>query len=181
MMVEITRNAEKMSRAAREMTEAQRDSYQALTGNLAAVQRRSVGLTRDGMEFLRLQEQNAKAAEQWFAASMRIARLQQRNVRFAQDWLRNGTEALREQTEHNLRTAEAFAHSARKQQEGFRALAEGWSDAYEDFVISPFNYAQKGLRTFQRAAEQGVNVPRQVVEQGAEATEQVTRQGLRLA
>jgi hypothetical protein len=181
MMVEITRNAEKMSRAAREMTEAQRESYQALTENLAAVQRRSVGLTRDGMEFLRLQEQNAKAAEQWFAASMRIARLQQRNVRFAQDWLRNGTEALREQTEHNLRTAEAFARSARKQQEGFRALAEGWSDAYEGFFISPFNYAQEGLRTFQRAAEQGVNVTRQVVEQGAEATEQVTRQGLRVA
>ncbi len=180
-MVEITRNAEKMSRAAREMTEAQRESYQALTENLAAVQRRSVGLTRDGMEFLSLQEQNAKAAEQWFAASMRIARLQQRNVRFAQDWLRNGTEALREQTEHNLRTAEAFTRSARKQQEGFRALAEGWSDAYEGFFISPFNYAQEGLRTFQRAAGQGVNVTRQVVEQGAEATEQVTRQGLRVA
>jgi hypothetical protein len=179
-LVEFTRNAEKMTRTAREITEAQRDSYNALTENLAAAQRRGVGLAQGATELLRLQEQNAKAAEQWFAASMRVARLQQRNVSFAQEWLRNGAEALREQTGHNLRTAEAFARSARKQQEGFRALAEGWSDAYEGF-FSPINYAQESLRTFQRAAEQGVNVTRQVVEQGAEATEQVTRQGLRVA
>ena len=112
--MEITRNAEKLTRTAREMTEAQRDSYKALTENLAAAQRRGVRLTQEGVEFLRLQEQNAKAAEQWFAAGMRVAQLQRRNVSFAQDWLREGTEALREQTEHNLRTAEAFGRSARK-------------------------------------------------------------------
>ncbi len=179
--MEITTNAEKMTRAAREMTEAQRDSYQALTENLAAAQRSGVELTRDGMEFLRLQEQNAKAAEQWFAANMRVAQLQRRNVSFAQDWLREGTEALREQTEHNLRTAEAFARSARKQQEGFRVLVQGWSDAYEGLFFSPFNYAQQGLKTLQQATEQGVSVTQRVVEQGAEATEQVTRQGLRVA
>ncbi len=179
--MEITRNAEKMTRTAREMTEAQRDSYKALTDNLAAAQRRGVGLTQDGVEFLRLQEQNAKAAEQWFAASMRVAQLQRRNVSFAQNWLREGAEALQEQTEHNLRTAEAFARSARKQQEVFRALVRGWSDAYEGLFFSPFNYAQQGLETLQQATEQGVNVTQRVVEQGAEATEQVTRQGLRVA
>lgn len=175
-----TTNIDKMTRTAKEMTEAQRDSYKALTENLASAQRRGVELTRDGMEFLRLQEQNAKAAEQWFASSMRVARLQQRNVRFAQNWLREGAEALREQTEHNLRTAEAFARSARKQQEGFRALAEGWSDAYEGFFFSPFNYAQEGFKALQQVTEQSVNVTQRVVEQGAEATEQVTRQGLRV-
>ena len=178
-LVEFTRNAEKMTRTAREITEAQRDSYNALTENLDAAQRRGVGLAKGATELLRLQEQNAKAAEQWFAASMRVARLQQRNVSFAQEWLRNGAEALREQTEHNLRTAEAFVRSARKQQEGLRALSEGWGDAYEAF-FSPFRYAQEGLRTFQRAAEQGANVTQQVVEQGVEATEQVSRQGLRV-
>src|SRR5918994_2745863 len=95
--------------------------------------------------------------------------------------MHNGAEALREQTEHILRTAESFARSARKQQEGFRIIAEGGSDAYEGFVISPFDYAQEGIRMFQRAAEQGVNVTQRVVEQGTEATEQVTRQGLRIA
>ena len=64
------------------------------------------------------------------------------------------------------RTAETFARSARKQQEGFRIIAEGWSDAYEGFVISPFDYAQEGIRMFQRAAEQGVTVTQRVVKQG---------------
>jgi hypothetical protein len=175
-----TTKVDTMMLTAREMTEAQRDSWEALTENLAAAQRRSIELTQDGMEFLRLQEQNAKAAEQWLASSMRVAQLQQRNVRFAQNWLREGAEALREQTEHNLRTAEAFARSARKQQEGLRALTLGWTDAYEGF-FSPFNYAQEGLRILQQATEQGLKTSQRVVEQGAEATEQVARQGLRVA
>src|SRR5215204_716299 len=176
-----TTNVDKMTRTAREMTEAQRDSWEALTENLAAAQRRSVGLAQDGMEFLRLQEQNAKATRQWFASSMKVTQLQKRNVRFAQDWLREGAEALREQTEHNLRTAEAFARSARKQQEGFRALVQESIEAYEGFFFSPFYYAQQGLRPMQQATEQGLKATQQVVEQGAEATQQVARQGLRVA
>jgi hypothetical protein len=184
MLVITTTNLDKMNKmrgTAREMTEAQRDSNRAPTENLVAVQKRGVGLAQGGMEFLRLQEQNTKAAQQWIAASMKVAQLQQLSVRFAQEWMHNGAEALREQTEHNLHTAQSFARSARKQQEGFRIIAEGWSDAYEGFVISPFDYAQEGIRMFQRAAEQGVNVTQRVVEQGTEATEQVTRQGLRIA
>ena len=110
-----------------------------------------------------------------------MAQLQQRNFAFAQKWLREGAEALREQTEHNMRTAEAFARSARKQQEGFRALAEGWTGAYEGFSFSPVYYAQQGLRPIQQATEQGLKATQQVVEQGAEATQQVARQGLRVA
>jgi hypothetical protein len=181
MPVATTTNFEKMTRTAQEMTEAQRDSYEALTENLAAFQRRSVGLAQDGLGFIRLQEQNAKAAQQWFASSVRLARLQQRNARFVQDWLREGAEALREQTEHNVRTAEAFARSARKQQEGFRVLAQGWTDAYEGFFFSPFDYAQEGLRTLQQATNEGLKTSQRVIEQGAEATEQVARQGLRVA
>jgi hypothetical protein len=180
-MLVATANVDKITRTAQEITEAQRDSWEALTENLAAAQRRSVGLAQDGMEFLKLQEQNAKAAEQWLASSLRVARLQQRNARFAQNWLREGAEALREQTEHNLRTAEAFARSARKQQEGFRALAQGWTDTYEGFFSSPFNYVQEGLKTLQQATEQGLKTSQRVVEQEAEATEQVARQGLRVA
>jgi len=175
-----TTNFDKMTRTAREMTEVQRDAYHALTENLAVAQKRGVGLAQDGMEFLRLQEQNAKAAQQWLASSMRGAQLQQRNARFAQNWLRKGAEALREQTEHNLRTAKAFSRSARKQQEGFQALAQGWTEAYEGF-FSPFNYAQEGLRTLQQATEHSLKTSQRVVEQGAEATEQVARQGLRVS
>jgi hypothetical protein len=181
MPVVTTTNFDKMTRTAREMTEAQRHSYEALVENLAAAQRRSVGLAQDGMEFLRLQEQNAKAAQQWFASSARVAQLQQRNFGFAQKWLREGAEALREQTEHNLRTAEAFARSARKQQEGFRALAQDLIEAYEGIYFSPFLYAQQGLRPIQQATEQGLKATQRVAGQGAEATQQVARQGLRVA
>src|ERR687898_3264041 len=181
MLVAITTNVDNMTRTAREMTEAQRDSYEALTENLAAFQRRSVGLAQGGLGLIKLQEENARAAQQWFASSVRVAQLQQRSLGFVQDWLREGAEALREQTEHNLRTAEAFARSARKQQEGFRALAEGWTGAYEGFFFSPFNYAQEGLRALQQATEQGLKTSQRVVEQGTEVTEQVARQGLRVA
>ncbi len=176
-----TTNIDKMTRTAQQMTEAQRDSFEALTENFAAAQRRGVGLARDGMDFLRLQEENAKAAQQWFASSVRVAQLQQRNARFVQDWLREGAECLREQTEHNLRTGEAFARSARKQQEAFRSLVQGWTDAYEGFFFSPFDYAQEGIRALQQATDQGLKATQQVVEQGAEVTEQVARQGLRVA
>jgi hypothetical protein len=181
MPVAITTNIEKMSRTAREMSEAQRDSFEVLSENFAAAQRRGVGLAREGMDFLRLQEENAKAVQQWFASGMRVAQLQQRNARFVQDWLGEGAKALREQTEHNVRTAEAFARSARKQQETFRSLVKGWTDAYEGFFFSPFDYTQEGIRTFQQATDRGLKATRRVVEQGVEASEQVGRQGLRVA
>ncbi len=179
--MEITTNVDKMTRTAREMTEAQRDSYEALTENFAAVQRRSVGLAQGGLRFIKLQEESARAAQQWFASGLRLVQLQQRNLGFARNWLREGAETLREQTEHNVRTAETFARSARKQQECFRALAQGWTDAYESFFISPFNYVQEGLRTLQQASEQGLKSSQRVIEQGTEATQQVARQGLRVA
>jgi hypothetical protein len=49
--VVTTTNFDKMTRTAREMTEAQRDSYEALAENLATLQRRSVGLPRTGWSF----------------------------------------------------------------------------------------------------------------------------------
>ena len=174
-------NIDKMMRTAQEMTGAQRDSIEALTENFAAAQRRGVGLARDGMDFLRLQEENARVAQQWFASGARVAQLQERNARFVQDWLREGAEALREQTEHNLRTAEAFACSVRKQQEAFRYLVRGWTEVYEGFISSPFDYAQAAVKTLQQATDQGLKTTRRVVEQGAEASQQVARQGLRVA
>jgi hypothetical protein len=174
-----TTNTETMARTTREVTEAQRDSYEALAENLAASQRRTVGLAQDGLEFMKLQEDNARAAQEWFANGVRLLQLQQRNTEFVQDWTSDAVEALREQTEHNVRTAETFARSARKQQEGFRALTQQWGDAYRDF-FSPFSYAQEGLKTAQRATQQVLEVTQQGAQQGLrvveEATEQATEQ-----
>jgi hypothetical protein len=177
MPVEITTNIDRMTRTAREMTEAQRDSYEALAENLAASQKRTVGLANDGLKFFRLQESSARAAQEWFANGVRLFQLQQRNAEFLQGWTSDAVEAAREQTEHNVRTAEAFVRSARKQQEGFQALAQEWTGAYRDF-FSPFAYAREGLRTVQRATQQATE---RVTEQGLRATQQVARQGLRVA
>jgi hypothetical protein len=169
-----------MARSAREVTEAQRDAYEALAETLAASQRRTLGLARDGLEFMKLQEDNARAAQEWFAKGVRLLQLQQRNAEFVQDWTSEAVEALREQTEHNVRTAETFARGARKQQEGFGALTQQWVGTYRDF-FSPFSNVQEGMRTFQRATQQGLEATQQVARQGLQATEQVTQQGLRVA
>jgi hypothetical protein len=169
MLVQTTRSIEKTTRTARQMAEVQRDSYEALAENLAAAQRRSMGLAEDGLEFMRLQEESARAAQEWFAGGVKLLQLQQRNAEFVQGWTGEAVEAMREQTEHNVRTAEAFARSASKAQEGFRTLTQAWTGAYRDF-FSPFAYFQEGMRTTQQAARQGI-----------EATEQVARQGLRVA
>ena len=167
--MQSTRNIEKTTRTAREVAEVQRDSYEALAENFAAAQRRTIGLAQGGFKFMRLQEENAKATQEWFANSVRLLQLQQRNAEFVRGWTGDAVEALREQTEHNVRTAETFARGISKQQESFGELARDWAGTYRDY-FSPFAYFREGMRTTQRAAQQGI-----------EATEQVARQGLRVA
>jgi hypothetical protein len=151
------------------MAEVQRDSYEALAQNLAAAQRRTMGLAEGGLKFMRLQEENARAAQEWFAGGVKLLKLQQRNAEFVQGWTGEAVEAMREQTEHNVQTAEAFARGISKQQEAFGELTRAWAGTYRDF-FSPFAYFREGVRTTQRATRQGL-----------EATEQVARQGLRVA
>jgi hypothetical protein len=165
MLVQTTRNIDKTTRTVREMAEVQRDSYEALAKNLAAAQRRTIGLAEDGLKFMRLQEESARAAREWFAGGVKLLQLQQRNAEFVQGWTGGAVQALREQTEHNVRTAVAFARSASKQQEGFRTLTQAWAGTYRDFFF-PFAQFREGVRTSQ---------------QGVQATEQVARQGLRVA
>jgi len=173
--VTITQNIEKTTHTTREIAETQRESYEALAENFASIQRRNVELAQEGLKFLRLQEENVKATQEWFANGVKLMKLQQRNVSFAQSWTSDGAEVLRDQTEHNLRTAEVFAQSARKQQENFRALAEEWTGAYRNF-FSPFSYAQKGLKTAQEATKQGLEATQQAVQQGLRLAEETTEQ-----
>lgn len=163
-----TTNIDRMTRTAREMTDAQRDSYEALAENFAATQRRSVGLAQDGLEFLRLQEDNARTAQKWFANGVRLLQLQQRNAEFVQKWMNGSVEVLGEQTEHNLRTAEVFARSVRRRQEGYQALTRQWVG---DF-FSPFAYAQEGFKT----AQQGLRLAEETAEQAIRQTEEATRE-----
>ncbi|CAA9427476.1 MAG: hypothetical protein AVDCRST_MAG01-01-2690 [uncultured Rubrobacteraceae bacterium] len=176
-----TTNIEKMTRTAREMAEVQRDSYEALAESFTASQRRGARLAQDGLKFFKLQEDNARAAQEWFANGVRLMQLQQRNADFAQSWLSGGVEALREQTEQNLRAADAVMRNARKQQEGLQAIGQQWAGAYQDFFTPFASYAREGLRTAQQATEQEMQATQQVAEQGIQATRQATQQGLRVA
>jgi hypothetical protein len=178
--VATTANIDKTARTTREMAEAQRDSFEAIAENFAAAQRRSIGIAEGGLEFMRLQEDNARATQEFFANGLRLLKLQQRNAEFVQGWMGDALEVVREQTEQNVRTAESIARTVSRQQEGFRALSQGWVGVYRDF-FSPLAYAQQGMRSFQRATQQGLEATEQVARQGLRATEQATKQGLRVA
>ena len=162
------------TRGTQEIVEAQREGYEALADNFAAFGRQGMEFAEGGLEVLRLQENSAKATQEWLASGVRLLELQQRNARFVRNWFSGGVGFLREQTGRNQRTAEVFAESAHKQQEGFGKLTEDWTGAYRElFSYSPFSpyfYMREGLK----AAEQ-------VSRQGLQVTEQATRQGLRVA
>jgi hypothetical protein len=173
-------NIDKTARTAREMAEAQRDTFEAVAENFAAAQRRGMGLAEGGLEFVRLQEQNARATQEFFANGVRLLQLQQRNAEFVQGWLGEAVEVVREQAEQNARTAEAIARTVNKQQESLRSITRTWTGAYGDF-FSPFTYFQEGVRTFQRVAQQGLAATEQVARQGLKVSEEATRHGLRVA
>src|SRR4028119_2193362 len=172
--VEATaKNVDKTARTAREMAEVQRDSFEALAENFASAQRRSMGLAEGGLEFVKLQEDNARAAQEFFANGVRLLQLQGRNAEFVQGWTEDAVEVVREQTEHNARTAEAFARAIGRQQESFRTLTRGWVGAYTDF-FSPYAYARQGMRAFQDATRQGLKVAEEAAEQGLRVVEEAT-------
>jgi hypothetical protein len=173
-------NIDKTARTAHEMAQAQRDSFEAIAENFAAAQRRSIGIAEGGLKFMRLQEDNARATQEFFANGVRLLKLQQRNAEFVQGWMGEAVEVMREQTEHNAHTAEAFARGIGQQQENMRALSRDWAGAYRAF-FSPFFHVQEGMRTFQRATKQGLETTEQVARQGLRVTEQATNEGLRVA
>ncbi len=179
-MEATAKNVDKTARTAYEMAEAQRDSFEALAENFASAQRRSMGLAEGGLEFVRMQEDNARAAQEFFAQGVRLLQLQGRNAEFVQSWTGDAVEVMREQAEHNARTAEAFARAIGRQQESFRTLSRGWVGAYRDF-FSPFAHARQGMMAFQDATRQGLEATEQVARQGLRAAEETTRQGLKVA
>ena len=178
-MEATAKNIDKTARTAFEMAEAQRDSFEALAENFAAAQRRSMGLAEGGLEFVKLQEDNARAAQEFFAQGVRLLQLQQKNAEFVQGWTEDAVEVVREQTEHNAKTAEAFASAIGRQQESFWTLTQGWAGAYTEF-FSPFAYTRQGMKAFQDAIRQGLEATEQVARQGLRVAEETTEQGLRV-
>ncbi len=176
-MEATAKNIDKTARTAYEMAEAQRDSFGALAENLAAAQRRSLGLAEGGLELVKLQEDNARAAQEFFAHGVNLLQRQQKSAEFVQSWTNDAVEVMREQAEHNARTAEAFARAAGRQQEAFGSLARNWVGAYTEF-FSPLAYARQATRAFQQATQQGLEVTEQVARQGLRVAEEATKQGI---
>ena len=174
---------EKTTRTAQGITRSQQRAFGALTDNFVSFQRRNAEVARGWTEFLKLQESNARAAQDLFTSFMRFAELQQRNVRFAQEWMDYGVNFWRDQAESNANTAEVVARSASEQQEGVRELAQQWASTYERFFSSWGSYAEEGLKSAQQVTEQGLeNAGRtarqglRVAEEAAEQTERAVRQ-----
>ena len=126
----------------------------------------STEFAQGGLEFLRLQENNARAVQEWWTTGVKLLQLQQCNVSFAQNWLTGGVELLRDHTEQNRSTAEVLAQSARKWQEGVQRLTEESIGAYRNLFFAPFDYAQEILRIAGDATQQGLQVTQQVSQQG---------------
>ena len=164
-----------MTQTLGQISEAQNSSYEALADNFAALQQRTMGFAQGGLEYLRLQESNARSVQEWWANGIKLLQLQQHNISFAQNWLASAIEALRSQTEQNRSTAEVFARSAREQQEGFRNLSEEFTDTNQNFFFSPFNYAQEVLRTAGQATQQVLQASEQGLQLAVEASEQTER------
>jgi hypothetical protein len=182
-LVASNKDVDVMTQTIGEMSEAQSNSYEALADNFAAFQRRNMDFAQGGLEFLRLQESNARAVQEWWTNGLKLLQLQQHNINFAQNWLSSGIGALQDQTEQNRSTAEVFVQSARKQQEGLRNLSEKFAGTYQNFFFSPFDHAQAFLRTAQQATQQGLQATQQATEQGlqlaveaSEQTEQVIQE-----
>ncbi len=169
-------NFEKTTRTAREITESQQRAFEAFADNFLSFQKRNAEIAQGWADLLKLQESNARAAQDLFASGMRFAEVQQRNVRFVQEWMGYGLNFWRDQNEGNVRVAETVARSAAEQQEGFRKLAGQWVDTYESFLSSWGSYAGEGLKEARETTERATRQGLRLAEDAAEQTERAVRQ-----
>lgn len=167
----ISKRMDRIANTTQEMVEAQRRSYEAITDSFIELQKRNVRFAQSGFGGLGLQEDNLRAAQEWWKGAD-LMQLQQRNINFLQSWMSGGADYLRNQAEHNQRTAEEFAKSARAQQESLRKLGEDWMGVYEEIATTSRSYAEEGVQNAQQATRQGL----QAVQETAEQTEQAARQ-----
>lgn len=163
---------DRMANNAQDVIEAQRRSYEALTDSFIAFQKRNVRFVQSGFGGFGLQEENLRAAQDWWKSNTDLVELQQRNAKFFQSWMNGGAEYLRNQAEHNQHTAEAFAKSAREQQENLKKLGEDWIGVYQAILSNSRSYAEEGMKTAQQATQRGL----QAVQETAEQADQMARQ-----
>jgi hypothetical protein len=146
------------------MIEAQRQTYETMADSFIGFQKRNVEFFQSGQDLAELQEHNAEVARDlvgsmgstnFMTNGTKVMELGQRNAQFFQSWITGGVDYLHNQAEHNQRSAEAFAESARAQQEGLRKLGEEWVSLYEDAASSSASYAEEGVQDAQEETQEG--------------------------
>jgi hypothetical protein len=165
------------------MIEAQRQTYETMTDSFIGFQKRNVEFFQSGQDLAELQEHNAEVARDLVGSmgstnfvtnGTKVMELGQRNAQFFQSWITGGVDYLRNQAQHNQKTAEAFVKSAREQQEGLRKLGEAYSGLYEEVAQSSRSYAEEGVKNAQQATRQGLQAVQETAEQ---ATSQASSNG----
>jgi hypothetical protein len=158
------------------MIEAQRQTYETMTDSFIGFQKRNVEFFQSGQDLAELQEHNAEVARDLVGSmgstnfvtnGTKVMELGQRNAQFFQSWITGGVDYLRNQAQHNQKTAEAFVKSAREQQEGLRKLGEAYSGLYEEVAQSSRSYAEEGVKNAQQATRQGLQAVQETAEQAA--------------
>ena len=156
--------------------EEERRAFGALTEDFLSFQRRNAEVARGWTDFLKVQESTARAAQDLFTTSLRIAKLQQRNISFAQKWMDYDANIWRDQAESNAHAAEVLAQSAAEQQESFRKLAEQSAETYENFLSSLVSYAEEGFKEARQIAGQTIHQGLEIAQETVEQTERTARQ-----
>ena len=166
---------DRIANTTQELIESQRRSYEAMADSFIAFQKRNVRFMQSGRDLAELQRENAQAARDSLSSASfwtdgsKLSELQQRNVQFFQSWLTGGVDYLRNQAEHNQQAAEAFARSARAQQESLRKLGEDFFGLYEEMAQSSRSYAEEGMKNAQQATYQGLQAVQETADQASSA------------
>jgi hypothetical protein len=178
---------DRIANVTQDMIEAQRQTYETMTDSFIGFQKRNVEFFQSGQDLAELQEHNAEVARDLVGSmgstnfvtnGTKVMELGQRNAQFFQSWITGGVDYLRNQAQHNQKTAEAFVKSAREQQEGLRKLGEAYSGLYEEVAQSSRSYAEEGVKNAQQATRQGLQAVQETAEQAtSQATSQASSNG----
>lgn len=171
-----SKKMDRIANVTQDMIESQRQTYETMTDSFIGFQKRNVEFFQSGQDLAELQEHNAEVARDlvgsmgstnFMTNGTKVMELGQRNAQFFQSWITGGVDYLRNQAQHNQKTAEAFVKSAREQQEGLRKLGEAYSGLYEEVAQSSRSYAEEGMKNAQQATRQGLQAVQETAEQAA--------------
>ena len=191
----MTKNTTTMNDAAWNLTQAARETNQAVTESVVAAQKRNIALAQsvleNSIELLKSHAdatrglthepvgKNGAAAFDTIVESAVAA--QERNMQYAQSIVESATEVLKTNIEAGNTLAQTLVEQSQKQQEVWQTLAQESLNAYMSFVTAPFSYYQQAAETARSVTLRGMETAQRVTRQGAEAAQKAVHQGQKMA